>query len=118
MKDMSVEELEEGIKAVIKSDDVGVLSKLGITNCWNELLRRFEELERQLDSWRGSRDGVLQSIDEMEYKNINLACCGNCKKHHEDSNAVRMDRCNSRRWGYYCDHYQTDGLSRAEREGK
>jgi hypothetical protein len=48
MKDMSLEELEEGVNAVIKSDDLGFLSKLAITNAWNELLRRFEALEKEL----------------------------------------------------------------------
>lgn len=83
-----------------------------------KLLAEKAELEKELESWRNSRDGIMAENEALALKAINLTCCGNCKKHHEDSNAVRMDRCNSRRWGYYCDHYQTDSLSREERMGK
>ena len=84
MRNMSVEELEEGMKLVINSDAVDLIGKMAITNTWNELLRRYEALEKELESWRGSRDGVLQHIDEMSYEIESLKCCGNCK-HDNDT---------------------------------
>lgn len=104
MKDMTVEELEHGMKLVINSDCVDLILKLAITNCWNELLRRFEVLEKE---------------------NKNLRCCGNCSKIHKYDCAKRteevLQHCTAYQYPHennYCDSWQSDGLTRAEREGK
>jgi chromosome segregation ATPase len=34
------------------------------------LLTALEEKEKELESWRGSRDGVLQQITECEYREL------------------------------------------------
>ena len=106
MKDMSVEELEYGMKLVINSDAVDLIGKMAITNTWNELLRRYEELEKEIESWRGSRDGVLQHIDEMAYEIESLKCCGNCDGY----------KCTGKSMGSYCPQWQSDGLTREERQ--
>ena len=61
MKDMSFEELEYGMKLVIESDAVDLIGKMAITNTWNELLRRFEDLK----------------------------CCGNCGGGYTTSEVIR-----------------------------
>ena len=105
MKDMTVKEL---------------IVKCGVG--WNdfkaELLRRFEALEKELESWRGSRDGVLQHIDEMAYEIESLKCCGNCGGGYTASKdsyfcARYLKRTKA---SCYCSSWQSDGLTRAERE--
>ncbi|MEN6412906.1 MAG: hypothetical protein ABFC84_09125 [Veillonellales bacterium] len=90
MKDMSVEELEHGMKLVINSDAVDLIGKMAITNCWNELLRRFEDSK----------------------------CCGNCKAESQSCYAVKGTIIIKHPKSHYCDKYEYDGLSREEREGK
>jgi hypothetical protein len=93
MKDISVEELEDTMKLVIKSDAVDIILKLAITNCWNERLRRFEVLEKE---------------------NKNLRCCGNCVNHKQG----HITGCSYKKGmssNEYCDLWQSDGLMREER---
>ena len=91
MRNMSVEELEHGMKLVINSDAVDLIGKMAITNCWNELLRRFEAMK----------------------------CCGNCQwsisRNCKDWQRYR-DCGSYPALDSYCDKWQYDGLTRAERE--
>ena len=91
MKDMSLEELEYGMKLVIESDAVDLIGKMAITNTWNELLRRFEDLK----------------------------CCGNCgggyttsEDRHFCARYLKLTKASC-----YCSSWQSDGLTRAERGG-
>lgn len=130
MKDMSVEELEYGMKLVIESDAVDLIGKMAITNTWNELLRRFEELENsnkelrhRLDnSWK-REDKINNDVLNLSLENNNLRCCGNCdlgytlqcpmwKKYKENRDGDYPAECG------YCSNWTTDGLTREEREGK
>ena len=125
MKDMSVEGLEEGMKLVINSDAVDLIGKMAITNTWNELLRRFEALEKsnnelrdRLDnSWK-REDKINNDVLKLSLENHALKCCGNCKHY------VKYECPNCKiyngwpRSTAYCDSWQSDGLTREEREGE
>ena len=95
MKEMSVEEL---------------IVKCGVG--WNdfkaELLRRFEVLK----DIGVERDNALVAYEGSK-------CCGNCK-HSKDSWEGTL--CDKRKEAIHCGDYrdcwQSDGLTRAEREGK
>ena len=107
MKDMSVEDL---------LNHLGDIAFYGDAEHWNkaahELLRRFEVLEKELESWRNSRDGVMAEVEDAALRVRNLACCGNCK------NTSCSDRYRIGNENMYCSNWLTDGLSREEREGK
>ena len=105
MKDMTVKEL---------------IVKCGVG--WNdfkaELLRRVEALEKRLNTVCqvkatdkvGFDFEILDKIDKLEKENESLQCCGNC--------GTKYDHCFWKHSWKYCPHWQTDGLTRAEREGK
>ena len=93
MKDMSVEEL---------LDDLCFYADLADEHykIQDELLRRFEELEKE---------------------NKNLRCCGNCSKIHKYDCAKRteevLQHCTAYQYPHennYCDSWQSDGLTREE----
>lgn len=79
------------------------------------LLAKIATLEKELESWRNSKDGIMAenealaaaAIEKPPYKE-DLKCCGNCKLYLECFQSC-----------YYriCDNWQSDGLTRAERMG-
>lgn len=99
MKDMSVKEL---------------IVKCGVG--WNdfkaELLRRFEELEKENKEWRYKWNGCVIENEDLALKVLNLECCGNCDVYGLCKHYNRV-LANS-----YCSDWQSDGLTREEREGK
>jgi len=91
MKDMSVEEKYE-IEEIINSASVELITKVIIPKYLTELLRRFEDLK----------------------------CCGNCgggyttsEDRHFCARYLKLTKASC-----YCSSWQSDGLTRAEREGK
>ena len=108
MKDMTVEELLHSF---------GIMAKYGAVEKWDEtvaeLLRRFEELEKEvadtklyLESFVGHHEATIKVIEDLE-------CCGNCKSYHTRSDCMMK---HEYRPNQYCDMWQSDGLSREERE--
>lgn len=85
------------------------------------LLAKIATLEKELESWRNSKDGIMAenealaaaAIEKPPYKE-DLKCCGNCGNETRICGYWQSEHgCNG-----CCDKWQTDGLSRAEREGK
>ena len=125
MKDMSMEELEYGMKLIINSDAVDLIGKMAITNTWNELLRRYEVLEKsnkelrdRLDnSWK-REDKINNDVLKLSLENHSLKCCGNCKWRrftlmgdycHEYCSVEVLESSG------YCPQWQSDGMTRKER---
>ena len=83
------------------------------------LLSKVEVLEKELESWRNSRDGVMADIEALALKVINLVCCGNCLYFSQSSGTFICGLAYTGRLPCkYCKDWQSDGLSREEREGK
>ena len=59
---------------------------------------------------------LLRRFDVLGKENESLMCCGNCKKHKQGyTTGCSFNGMSS---SDYCQDYQTDGLTRADREGK
>ena len=122
MKDMSLEEL---------LDDLCFYADLSDEHykIQDELLRRFESLEKELQATKLAHavekqimqdnfDKCKMAGEYLKTENNNLRCCGNCK--HSYSHCYgslmckKLDQSTGR--GGYCSNWTTDGLTRAERE--
>ena len=111
-------ELLRRFEALEKRDEVWRAKKNLLEESLGKAWEERDVLKKELESWRGSRDGVLQHIDEMAYEIESLKCCGNCKHY------VKYECPNCKiyngwpRSTAYCDSWQSDGLTREEREGE
>jgi hypothetical protein len=121
MKDM-IDKLEIELKAVKLSHAVEKqMMTDNFTQCktaaehWKV---KCDKLEKELESWRGSRDGIMSENETLALKVINLACCGNCKFQTDKINCSNYDYDSSNPVSpsSYCSKWQTDGLAREERK--
>lgn len=77
----------------------------------NELTDKCRYYPEDLKSIHKRKDKLLLLLKVAE----DLKCCGNCKQHHNDRMAVRMDRCNSRVFEKVCERWEPDGKTKEER---
>ncbi len=49
LKDINTKDLMHGIRTLIESDSIGVIARTGLTNGFNELIRRHDDLERKVE---------------------------------------------------------------------
>jgi hypothetical protein len=75
--------------------------------------KSLEELLDDLSFYSDVSDEHYKIQAEILLQFENLKCCGNCYYGSPMSSG-----CNKQRHGKYCSLWQTDGLSREEREGK
>lgn len=87
------------------------------------IISRFAELEKKYENDTGdliakvaSRDAM---IDELEKEVENLKCCGNCCNYHFEKEShcyVNGNYDYDKSPSDYCDNWQSDNLTRKERE--
>ena len=79
------------------------------------LLAEKAVLEQRDEVWREKKSLLENDLAKAWVELKDARCCGNCKSY--DGGWCRSRNLPFGTWSY-CDHWTTDGLTRAEREGK
>jgi hypothetical protein len=72
-------------------------------------LNRLDEVEKENKKWKEMYAGIMADKHILIVENENLKCCGNCRINCNCESFFRG-------WHKYCDQWQSDSMTREERE--
>jgi hypothetical protein len=112
MKNLSNEELIGRIKSQAVTDFEDGKEEYSTTEAESELLsrlNRLDEVEKENKKWKEMYAGIMADKHILIVENENLKCCGNCRINCNCESFFRG-------WHKYCDQWQSDSMTREERE--
>jgi hypothetical protein len=115
-KELKVTKLAHAVEKQIMQDNFDKCKTAG--EHWK---KKCEKLEKYNHKLLNEDIRVNNELNAARKRARDLECCGNCTQ-HETRQCPKYDE--YRRTGlwtlawHYCDHYDSDGMTREEREGK